>query len=523
MNLFMKRITIYRFLALLITAFIILNACTKESSDVRLDPTLATSQVLNIKSDSATVVGFVVAEGSGFTERGICYNTSAEPTIANSKVAYTENGTTATFDVKLGSLIYATKYYARAYATGASGTVYGEEVTFTTLPVVPTITTTGITAITGTSAAGGGNITVTGGAAIIARGICFGTDHNPTIAGNKTTDGAGSGEFTSSLTGLLGLTTYYVRSYATNSAGTAYGPEVTFTTLVSVRIWNIPGDYVAASYPGSGLADWAPDKSPKVKSTEAAPDNIEGYVYMANATNQWKFATKDNWDGPNYGAGATAGTLDAAGENFSSPAGYYKINVNPSVTPMTYTAVATVWGVIGSASPLGWDDETALSYNPGLTVWTGGMHLTAAEIKFRANHNWDFNYGSTAANATLDAGGTNIPISLEADYAITLDLSQPHAYLYSANRWGIIGDATAGGWDSDQNMNWNAATNVFTATINLTAGSFKFRANDGWDINFGGADLNALTQGGDNIPVTTAGSYTITFDPWAHKATVTLN
>jgi len=617
----MKRLTLYRFLAVLVTATIILAGCTKENSDVKLAPKLSTSQVLNVKADSATVVGFVVAAGDGFSEKGVCYNTQTAPTISNTKAVYSGEGTTATFTVKLGGLSYATKYYVRAYATGASGTIYGEEYSFTTLPVVPTLTTVAITAITGNSASGGGNVTVAGGADVTARGLCFGKNHNPALTDSKTSDGTGTGAFVSALANLKGNTIYYVRAYATNSAGTGYGPEVTFTTLVdlpvvtttavtgitkvsaasggnvsydgggtviarglawgtsanptiavsiidggtgtgafvsnltgltmfttyhvrayatnsagtaygsdiqfttlaNIRTWNVPGDYVAASYPGSTFADWSPDKSPQVISTVTAPDNLEGYVYMANSANQWKFATQLNWDGPNYGAGAAAGTLDPSGGNITSPAGYYKINVNAAADPITYTAVATVWGVIGDATPSGWNDESALTYMPASTTWTGGIHLTAASFKFRANHDWGFNYGSTAANATLDAGGNNIAVALEADYAFTLDLSHPNAYTYSANRWGVIGDATADGWNSDQNMTWDATNKVFSATLDLIVGAIKFRANDAWDINYGGTDLNALEAGGANIAIATAGNYTITFDPWGHKATITRN
>ena len=73
--------------------------------------------------------------------------------------------------------------------------------------------------------------------------------------------------------------------------------------------------------------------------------------------------------------------------------------------------------------------------------------------------------------------------------------------------WGIIGDATANGWDSDQDMTWNEEKHCWCATITLTDGTIKFRANDGWDINFGGNPEN-LNAGGDNIPVT-AGTYDI--------------
>ena len=615
----MKRISVYKVLSILSLPLIFLAGCTKESSNVRLDPQLSTTQVLNVKSDSATVVGFVVAAGSGFTEKGVCYSTQTGPSVSDSKTPFTGTVRTATFNVKIGGLNYATKYYARAYATGGAGTIYGEEVSFTTLPVVPVLTTANISTITGNSAAGGGNVTVAGGAEVTARGVCFGTSHNPTVTGSKTTDGQGLGAFTSALTGLLGNSVYYVRAYATNSAGTGYGPEVSFTTLVDLPkvtttavtvitktsaksggnvtydgggtvtarglvwglvsnpttadnvivsgsgtgqfdstivgltkftvyhvrafatnnvgtaygndvqfttlgdnlTWNIPGNYVAASYPGTAYADWSPGSSPQVKSTISSPDNLEGYVYMATASNEWKFATQNDWSGPNYGAGATPGVLDPNGGNIVSPAGYYKINANAAT--MTYTAVATVWGVIGDATPQGWNDETPLTYSPAFRAWTGSVHLTAASFKFRANHDWGYNYGSTAANATLDAGGSNIAVTVESDYAFTLDLSQPNAYTYTANRWGVIGDATAGGWGSDQNMTWDAVHNVFTVTLDLVVGSFKFRANDDWAVNYGGTDLNNLTQGGDNIAVATAGNYTLTFNPWSHAATVTKN
>jgi hypothetical protein len=611
----MKRKMINRILAVLAIVTIFLGACTKEKSDVRLAPTLATTQVLNVKSDSATVVGFVVAEGDGFTEKGVCYNTATAPTIANFKVVYSGNNTTAAFKVKLSGLSYATQYYARAYATNAAGTIYGQEFTFTTLPVVPTLTTAAITSITGNSAAGGGNVTVIGGAEVTARGVCYGIAHNPTIADGKTSNDKGPGAFVSALTLLKGNTVYFVRSYATNSAGTGYGPEVTFTTLIDMpvvttaavtgltkitaisggevtydgggtisqrglawstsanptiagtiiaggtgkgvfvsnltgltkfttyhvrayatnsagtaygadvlfttlsdlRTWNVPGDYVAASYPGSTFADWAPDKSPQIKSTLTSPDNIEGYVYMKNATNGWKFATQPNWDGPNYGDGG-AGKLDANGGNFSSPAGYYKINVNAGVNPMTYTAVATSWGVIGDATPNAWNDETALAYDPTSSTWKGGMHMIAGGFKFRANHTWDINYGSTSKDANLNAGGDNITMALAGDYYFTLDLSHPNAYTYSANTWGLIGSATADGWNSDQKLTWDPTNKVLKITADLIVGEIKFRANSAWDLALGGT-VDALTTTGGNLAITQAGNYTITLD--LSKATYT--
>ena len=95
---------------------------------------------------------------------------------------------------------------------------------------IPVLTTTAISSITTTSAATGGNITDDGGATVTSKGVCYSTSPNPTLADNFTSDGSGTGIFTSSLAGLSASTLYYVRAYATNAEGTAYGDEMTFKT-----------------------------------------------------------------------------------------------------------------------------------------------------------------------------------------------------------------------------------------------------------------------------------------------------
>ncbi len=107
-------------------------------------------------------------------------------------------------------------------------------------PVIPSVTTGDVTDITTTTATCGGNVTADGGAAVITRGVCWNTSENPTTSDSKTTDdlaqrtkaedGTGMGTYTSTITGLSPNTTYYVRAYATNANGTAYGEQRTFTT-----------------------------------------------------------------------------------------------------------------------------------------------------------------------------------------------------------------------------------------------------------------------------------------------------
>ena len=99
---------------------------------------------------------------------------------------------------------------------------------------LPELTTATATAITSNSATMGGKVTYYGGDTVIARGVCWSTTTNPTYTNTRTTNGSGKGSFVSSLTGLTPITTYYVRAYAIIDAGTAYGNELSFTTLSPV-------------------------------------------------------------------------------------------------------------------------------------------------------------------------------------------------------------------------------------------------------------------------------------------------
>ena len=185
----------------------------------------------NITQTTATSGGNVTSDGGvPVTARGVCWSTSANPTTANS---YTTDGTgTGTFTSNLTGLNPNTLYYVRAYATNSTGTSYGNQVTFTSLSYPPpTVTTTSVTNITQTTATSGGNVTSNSGTPVTARGVCWSTSTNPTIADDITSDGTGTGNFTSNLTGLTANTIYYVRAYATNISGTSYGNQVTFHTL----------------------------------------------------------------------------------------------------------------------------------------------------------------------------------------------------------------------------------------------------------------------------------------------------
>lgn len=185
---------------------------------------VTTKSITGITASSAVSGGNVVSDGGfSITARGVCWSTSQNPTITD--VHTSDGGETGTYTSQLSSLAYNTTYYVRAYATNSKGTSYGEEKTFTTNKLVPTVTTTAASSITSNSAVTGGNVTSDGGANVTARGVCWGTQHNPTITGSHTSDGNGTGAFTSTITGLNPATVYYVRAYATNSEGTSYGEQ----------------------------------------------------------------------------------------------------------------------------------------------------------------------------------------------------------------------------------------------------------------------------------------------------------
>ena len=185
--------------------------------------------VTNIKAFSADVYSDIYTNGGAeITARGVCWSTNPNPTIADSK---TEEGSgLGGFSSSLTGLTKDTTYNVRSYATNEAGTTYGEQVAFTTQDGIVSFATTSISNIRMSSATIAGNITDDGGEAITARGVCWSTNPNPTIADSKTEEGSGLGSFSSSLTELTEDTTYNVRSYATNEVGTTYGDQVAFTT-----------------------------------------------------------------------------------------------------------------------------------------------------------------------------------------------------------------------------------------------------------------------------------------------------
>jgi uncharacterized protein (TIGR02145 family) len=185
-----------------------------------------------VGATTAVVSGVISSTNALTSSIGVIYSTDSNfGTFSTSSTQ--SNVASGTHAFTLSGLASTTTYHAKSFIENKAGRSYGAVISFTTLAVAPTLAaTTAASSIAGTTATSGGNVSADGGSAVTARGIVWGTATNPTIAlTTKTTDGTGTGVFTSSLTGLTAATLYYVRSYATNAIGTSYGAEISFTTL----------------------------------------------------------------------------------------------------------------------------------------------------------------------------------------------------------------------------------------------------------------------------------------------------
>lgn len=223
-------------LTLLVGVTLFLNSCVK-------DPTLATiitDDAENISTTTATVGGRVTDDGGAtVTVRGVCWGLQSEPEMDdNFKPSGTGKGE---FTTLLEGLQSNTLYYVRAFAQNSVGVAYGNEITFTTGMAEPAVTTGQISAITNNSAVCGGTLTDDSGAPNTERGICWSTSPGPDLNDSYLAASATTGTFSVTVTGLQEGTRYYVRAYAKNEGGTAYGQQAVFNTKLSDIEGNLYG------------------------------------------------------------------------------------------------------------------------------------------------------------------------------------------------------------------------------------------------------------------------------------------
>ncbi len=310
-------------------------------------PSVTTAVVDVLSASAASCGGNVVSDGgSAVTLRGVCWGTAENPTYPASDYTEDDDGT-GEFSSSITGLTAGTLYYVRAYAKNSEGTAYGDDISFTSGGsggnTLADVQTAAVSDITGTSAVGGGNISDDGGAEVTARGVCWSTSSNPTVSDDLTVDGSGTGEFNSGIAGLTEGTAYYVRAYATNSEGTAYGIEMSFTAGdpiisgtvtedgeplpdVTLTFSNVDG----AGTPGETTSDFNGEYSATVPGDDPFPDGWTGTVTPSEAGYTFTPESKSY-------TGVTSDRLMQNFEGTGTGSGVPEISVN--FTQLIYTAI----------------------------------------------------------------------------------------------------------------------------------------------------------------------------------------
>ncbi len=260
--------------------------------------------------------------------------------------------------------------------TDSTGTNNGGTDTDSTEIVIslPTLTTTAVSSITEKSAVSGGNITNNGGATVTSRGVCWGTSANPTIYHNRTTNGIqGIGNFTSNLTGLSKNITYYVRAYAINSAGTAYGNKVSF-------IAKKPVEY------GNGVAD------------------IDGNSYQTVIIGNQEWMA-ENLKTTKYADGTTIPNVTDDGQWANLSTGAWCNNDNSSSNDATYGKLYNWYAVnTNKLCPTGWHVPTEAEWTVLTDYLAANGHSGSEGTALKATSGWN-----SGGNGTDDYGFLGLP------------------------------------------------------------------------------------------------------------------
>ena len=456
-------------------------------------PEVTTAEISDIGQTTAKGGGEVTGDGgTTVTERGICWGSSHNPTIHNHKV---ESGQgLGSFVCNISGMSAHTKYYVRAYAINSRGTAYGDEVSFTTLAELPTVLTGSVTNIGATTATGSGNVTSDGGATVTERGVCWSTGHNPTINGSHDSNGTGTGNYTVNMAGLTPNTTYYVRAYAKNSQGTAYGEEVNFTTSQAI-VYTI-GVSANPSNGGSvtGGGTYEQGQSCTVTATAATGFNFQkwtenGSQVSTNASYTFTVSGNRNlvavFQTGNYAISATAnptngGTITGTGSyNYgqsctltATPAtGYTFVNWTKNGTQVstdasyTFTVTAAA-AYVAHFQAINYTISVSASPNNGGTVSGGGTYSYGQSCTVHAYANSGYTFTKWTVNGAQ--------FSTNADYTFTVtsnrNLVANFTYTPQAPTGALDGmfsvSATQQVWFSQGNLQYRASTNTWRLADN---------------------------------------------------------
>jgi hypothetical protein len=202
---------------------------------------------------------------------------------------------------------------------------------------------------------------------------------------------------------------------------------VTFTVIPYSSTVVVPQLGVPGSYQG-----WAPADSSTAVYSPKSNGLYEGYVNIGVDNAFFKYTVGPSWD-LNYGDNGDDGSLDQNGSDIpAGAAGVYKLNVD--LNGFSHTRLRTDWGLIGSATPNGWDSDQDLTFDPGTKKFSITLDLIVGEIKFRANDDWAYNFGDDGNNKTVEYNGANIAVAEAGNYTIELAIVGVPKYKYTITK-----------------------------------------------------------------------------------------
>ena len=209
---------------------------------------------------------------------------------------------------------------------------------------------------------------------------------------------------------------------------------------------NYPVIYVPGSYQG-----FDPSAADVVKLASATNNNIyQGFINVTDANTEIFFTPQPNLN-QRFGDNNADGKLDPNGANIViAEPGYYRIVVN--INTVSYTILRTDWGLIGSATPNGWDSDQDMTFDPSENAWIINVGLVPGAIKFRANDDWPINLGDTGLNGILEYDGNDINIPASGNYTVKLYLDRPAFYTYSVSQTSAVFDNRAMFYTDGQNI-----------------------------------------------------------------------
>ena len=368
-------------------------------------PTASTTAATGITSTTTTLNGNITSDGGAeITARGFVYAISNTDLIigATDVTDVALSGTTGSFNEEITGLTAGTAYYYKAYAKNSVGTTYGEEQSFTTLAVVPAVSTTTATAITSTTATLNGNITSDGGAEITARGFVYATSNTGLTIENTAADtvivsGTEIGTFNSAITSLTAGTTYYYRTYATNSVGTTYGNEQNFTTLAKPTV---------STAAASAITSTTATLNGNITSDGGAIITARGFVYAISNTDLIIGTTGV----ANVVVSGTTGTFSEQITSLTAGTTYYYRAYATNSVNTTYGGEQsfTTLAVAPTASTTAASDitSTTVTLNGDITS-DGGAAITARGFVY-ATSNADLIIGATDVTDVTASGTTGV-------------------------------------------------------------------------------------------------------------------